>query len=106
MRIRPWSEESRALRVLCELDKAPEPSPHQETAQENSLCIFQLHPLCSDGCLGAAQVWTVVVLCHLLQSMLLEELVRLHGCGKADREFRGGGSRLGARRELNVRAAA
>jgi len=38
--------------------------------------------------------------------MLLEKLVGLRGCGKAGREFHCGGSQLGARRKLNVRAAA
>lgn len=55
------------MRVSPEPGKAPGPPTHQEKAQGNSLHIFQLHPLCTDGCLGAAQVWTFIVLCHLLQ---------------------------------------
>lgn len=92
--------QSRALRVSPEPGKAPGPPTHQETAQGNSLHIFQLHPLSSDGCLGAAQVWTFIALCHLLQSTLLEELARLRDSGKAGREFHSGGSQLRARREL------
>lgn len=52
--------QSLALRVSYELGKAPGPPPHLENAQGNSLQVFQLHPLCRDGCLGAAQVWTSV----------------------------------------------
>lgn len=57
--------QSRTLRISPEPGKAPRPPTHQEIAQGISLCVFQLHPFHSDGCLGAAQVWTFIALCDL-----------------------------------------
>lgn len=53
-----------------------------------------------------AQAWVFIGPHHPHLSVLLGELLRLRGCGKAGRESHRAGSQLGARGELDVSAAA